>query len=243
MIRIISAFILAVVFISCSPNNVNHDKSLGKFFEENKVEGCFALYNNVTDRFTIYNLDRYKSGLFMPGSTFDIVNALIGLQTGVITSDSLIRWDSIPYHQEVARRIGKDSMQLWLDTIGYAAGINDTTYIIRSAIDSFWLDNSLKVTPDDQLGLVRKLYFNQLPFFKSYQEMIKRAMVVEDNANYKLSYKTGGSWLVGWVEENRHSYFFVLNLESADKNIDTMSVKVKLLKDILKKLGFLEGKM
>jgi beta-lactamase class D len=28
---------------------------------------------------------------------------------------------AVPYYQEVARRIGKDTMQHWLDTLGYAA--------------------------------------------------------------------------------------------------------------------------
>jgi beta-lactamase class D len=236
MIRIISAFVLAIVIFGCSPNNVKQDKSLAKFFEENKVEGCFALYNNVTDQFTVYNLDRYKNGLFQPDSTFDIVISLIGQQTGVIKNDSA-------NYEEVARQLGEDTIETWLDTIGYAAGMNDTAYIIRSPVDSFWFDNTLKVTPDDQLGLVRKLYFNQLPFFRSYQETVKKAMVFEDKANYKLSLKASGGWVIGWIVETRHPYFFVLNLESKDKNADLSGVRIKLLKDILKKLGFMEGKM
>ena len=69
--------------------------------------------------------------------------------------------------------------------------------MIRSAIDTFWLDNSIKITPDQEFGLVKKLYFDQLPFFKSYQEVVKRAMLFENNANYRLRYKTG--W--GFTEE------------------------------------------
>lgn len=265
---------LFIISFSCNRNNVKIDKSLEKFFKENKVEGTFALYNNATDRFIIYNLSRYRDSLYLPASTFKIVNSLIGLQYGEITNDSMIiNWDGItrrvpewnkdltmykafrvsavPYYQEVARRIGKDTMQHALDTMGYAAGDHDTAYIIRSAIDTFWLDNSLKVTPDDQLGLVRKLYFNELPFFRSNQEIVKRAMLFEDNSNYKLSYKTGWGmsngkhigWLIGWIEENGHPYFFVLNIESPDPAFDMVNVRMKILKDILRHLGFLEGKM
>ena len=44
--------------------------------------------------FTVYNLDRYRDSAFLPASTFKIVNSLIGLQTGVITNDSMIiKWD------------------------------------------------------------------------------------------------------------------------------------------------------
>jgi beta-lactamase class D len=48
---------------------------------------------------------------------------------------------------------------------------------------------------------------------------------------------------VGWIEENRHPYFFVLNIESPDPNTDTMKIRKKMLRDILEKLGFFKGKM
>jgi beta-lactamase class D len=275
MKKIFGPILCSLALVSCSRNNVKEDKSLEKYFKENNVNGTFALYNNATDKFTVYNLSRYRDSQYLPASTFKIVNSLIGLQYGIITNDSMvIKWDgvqrwvpewnkdltmyeafrvsSLPYYQEVARRIGKDTMQRALDSLGYAAGKNDTTYVIRTTIDSFWIDNSMKVTPDDQLGLVRKLYFKELPFFPYHQETVKRAMLFEDNANYQLSYKTGWGrddktgkhigWVVGWIVENNHPYFFVLNLESAEKDID-MGVRMKLLKGILKELGFLEGKM
>lgn len=268
--RFINYCLLFTVFLqACSPNNVKQDKSLKKYFDENKVEGCFALMNNATGKFTVYNLGRYRDSSYLPASTFKIVNSLIGLQTGKISSDSMvIKWDGIKrrvddwnqdltmykafrvsavnYYQEVARRIGKDTMQQWLDSLSYG------TKKITTAIDSFWLDNSLKIKPDEELGLVKRLYFDQLPFFKTYQEMVKRAMLFEANTNYRLGYKTGWGftekdhslgWVAGWIEENSHPYFFVLNIESPDKNFDMGTVRMKMLKDILKQLGFFEGKM
>ncbi len=262
---------IVLIFFSCSPNNVKTDDSLGKYFADNKADGCFALMDNGTGEFTVYNLAGYRDSSFLPASTFKIVNSLIGLQTGKITSDSMvIKWDGVkrsfeswnrdltmyeafrasvvPYYQEVARRIGKDTMQFWLDSLGYGSKK------ITSAIDTFWLDNSLKVTPDEQLGLVKRLYFDQLPFFPTYQGMVKRAMLFENNANYRLAYKTGWSfyneatgkhlgWIVGWIEENRHPYFFVLNLESTDPEFDMVNIRMKMLKGILTQLGFFEGRM
>lgn len=254
---------------SCSPNNVKIDNSLKHFFDENNVQGTFALFDNGTGQFTIYNLKRYRDSSFLPASTFKIVNSLIGLQTGKITNDSMvIKWDgvqravkewnkdltmyeafrlsAVPYFQEVARRIGRDTMQLWLDSLSYG------TKKIKTAIDEFWLDNSLKIKPDEELGLVKKLYFNQLPFFDTYENMVKRAMLFEDNSNYKLSYKTGLgltearhqlAWIVGWIEENKHPYFFVLNFESSEPNAEIPSIRMKILKGILKQMGFMEGKM
>ena len=134
-----SIWVLALLFQACSPNNVKQDKSLKKYFDEHQVEGCFALMNNATGTFTVYNLSRYRDSSYLPASTFKIVNSLIGLQTGKIVNDSMvIKWDgvkrwlddwnrdltmyeafrvsSLPYYQEVARRIGKDTMQRWLDS-------------------------------------------------------------------------------------------------------------------------------
>jgi len=81
---------------SCSPNNVKIDNGLKHFFDENRVNGTFALFNNGTGQFTIYNLKRYRDSAFLPASTFKIVNSLIGLQTGKITNDSMvIKWDGV----------------------------------------------------------------------------------------------------------------------------------------------------
>jgi len=266
---VVYCLVCLALFSSCSQNNVKKDKNLKKYFDENKVEGCFALMDNGTGRFTVHNLGRYRDSSYLPASTFKIVNSLIGLQTGKISSDSMvIKWDgvkrrvedwnkdltmyeafrvsSVYYYQEVARRIGRDTMQFWLDSLKYG------NQKIKTTIDSFWLDNSLKIKPDEELGLVKRLYFGQLPFFKTYQETVKRAMLFEDNANYRLGYKTGWGftekghalgWVVGWIEENNHPYFFVLNIESADKDFDMWTVRMKMLKDILKYLGFFEGKM
>lgn len=263
-----TCFSLLASLTGCSPNNVKTDESLGKFFKENNVEGCFALLNNANGEFTMYNLPRYRDSAFQPASTFKIVNSLIGLQTGKIINDSMvIRWDGTdrgrpecnrdlsmydafrlscpPWYQEIARRIGKDTMQRWIDSLSYG---NKKI----SRVDTFWLDNSLKIRADEELGLVKRLYFNQLPFYKLNQEIVKKAMLFENTPNYKLSYKTGWgrkengahlAWIVGWIEENNHPYFFVLNFETQKQDADIPGIRMNMLKGMLKQLGFMEGRM
>jgi beta-lactamase class D len=267
--RFICFVLIVLACVGCSPNNVDIDNSFEKYFKQNNCTGTFALFNNSTGRFTIYNLARYRDSAYLPASTFKIINSLIGLQTGVIKNDSMIiKWDGIqrpvpewnqdlsmyrafrvsavPYYQEVARRIGKETMQYWLDSLSYG------TKKITTAIDTFWLDNSLKITPDEQLGLMKRLYFNKLPFHTLNQETVKKAMLFEDKPEYKLYYKTGWGlsgaskkqigWIVGWIEENGHPYFFVLNFESAQQDFDMVNVRTKILKDILAQMGFFQGK-
>ena len=263
--------LFACFTVSCSQNNVVQDNKLKKFFDDNHVQGSFGLFNNGNGEFTIYNLSRFKDSAYLPASTFKIVNSLIGLETGKITDEKMmIKWDgvqrsipewnkdltmeqafklsAVPYYQEVARRIGKDTMQFWLDSLGYGSRYQKP---VINKIDTFWLDNSLKVTADEQLGLVKKLYFDQLPFQKRTMRIVKEVMIQEKNANYTLAYKTGWGfrengnalgWIVGWVIENQHVYFFSLNVEGAH-DLDLTNIRINILKGILTKLGFLKGKM
>jgi len=268
----IIALVLLILFYSCSVNNAKEDRSLEKYFNENHLRGTFALFNNINGEFTVYNMQRYRDSAYLPASTFKIVNSLIGIETGIVKdSATIIKWDSInrtipqwnqdlkmydafkysavPWFQELARRIGRDTMQHWLDTLGYGSYYGKP--VIKSNLDTFWLDNSVKVTADEQLGLVKKLYFSQLPFQPRSQRMVKNMMLMEDNPNYKLSYKTGWgftenghslAWIIGWIEENRHPYFFVLQLESPNHDYNMGNVRLTMLKQILKQFGFMEGK-
>jgi beta-lactamase class D len=76
-------------------------------------------------------------------------------------------------------------------------------------------------------------------------------MLMEDSSKYKLSYKTGLgtmenghalAWIIGWIEENRHAYPFVLQIESTDPNANLASIRMNMLKQILKQYGFFEGR-
>ena len=256
------------IFTGCSVNKAKIDNSLKKYFDSAQVDGCFSMVNNQTGAVTVYNM-QLDTQRFLPASTFKIVNSLIGLETGRITDEKMvIKWDGVKrgneewnkdltmaeafkvsavnYYQEVARRIGEDTMKRWIDTLQYG------NRNIAGPIDSFWLNNSLKISPDEQLGLVKKLYFDKLPFQKRSQQIVRDVMLQENNTQYKLSYKTGLGydennnsigWMVGWIEENRHVYFFVTLLKSADRNIDMRAVRMKITKAILTQYGFFKGEL
>ena len=262
-----SFFILS----SCSNNNVIEDGAIKQYFDESKVTGTFGQFNNSRGEFTIYNLSRFADSAYLPASTFKIINSLIGLETGVVANDStVIPWNGVPWmkeacnkdlpmyqafrescvpwFRELARRIGKDTMQLWLDSLGYGARYGRA---VVNKLDTFWLDNSVKITADEQLGMVKKLYFDQLPFKKWAQGLVKNMMMVETNNQYILAYKTGTGrtenghrigWVVGWIEENKHPYPFVLQIDSQDNEMDLRATTLAVLDKILLHYGFKQGK-
>jgi beta-lactamase class D len=257
---------LVILFIisSCSRNNVTIDDSLSKYFDSAGVSGSFGLFDNTLGHFTIYNLPRYRDSAYMPAGTFDIVSSLVGIQTGVVKDDSSV--DPLPAGGSgdhpltlkeafrnsgeeafgaLERRIGRDTLKKWVDSLGY--GNKD----LSEPVDSFRMDDQLRITADEELGLVKKLYFDQLPFFQRTQRIVRGMMLMESNSNYQLSYETclGRArdgrfigWVVGWIEENKHPYFFVLNLGSGDLRAVMPDVRMAILRNILKQLGFFEGK-
>lgn len=261
------SFFLIACF-SCTLNNVSHEEKLKKHFDEYHTEGSFALYDNSLGRHTVFNEQR-DTTRFSPANTFNIVQSLLALQTGRLNSDSaMIKWDgvvrsenawnkdlnlynafrvsSIPHFEQLAQMIGKDTLQSWLDTLSYG------NKNIGKNLTSFWMDNSLKISPDEQIWLVKLLYFKQLPLRKSVQDQVKRMMIQENNMKYQLAYSLGWGktdkgnemgWAIGWIEENRHVYFFAQNFESTDHTIKMDEVNKNILKNILTDLGFFKGKM
>ena len=45
-----------LLITSCSVNKAKNDESLKKYFDENKVEGCFTMFNNADGKVTVYNM-------------------------------------------------------------------------------------------------------------------------------------------------------------------------------------------
>jgi beta-lactamase class D len=252
---------LPLLFTACSTNNVTIDNSLGQVFDSAGVKGDFGLFDNGQGRFTIYDLSRFRDSLYPAAQTFDILESLIAFQTGVLkdgnavalVADTPITYDRAMQdrsltgdmaYQRLADQIGIDSLKKWVDSLQYG------NKAIRADSGHVQLGN-LKINSDQELGLMKKLYFDQLPFFRRPQQLVRDMMTREGNSNYKLVYNTGRAaylpgpvigWVMGWVEENGHPYFFVINVESPDGRADIENIGIQVAKNILSRLGFFRGK-
>lgn len=250
-----------LIYNACTVNNVTINDEIGDLFKANRVSGTFGMFDNSRGEFTIYDLDRFKKG-YPPSETFNIMTALVGLHIGRVADDSasitVTDSDSVPpmtvynaFHQSssdhvraLATMIGRDTMKFWVDSVKYG------NKKIAKATEAYWTNDSLIISADEQLGLIKRLYFRQHPFRSSVQESVKKMLIVENNAQLQLAYQLGATqhngkqlaWVVGWIEENRHVYPFVINYD-AEPGIDTKEVGVKLAKEILASLGFFKGKM
>lgn len=247
----LSLLAAVILFSTCSTNNVTTDNSLQQFFDSAGVKGDFALFDNGQGRFTIYDLPRYRDSLYPAAETFDILQALVAFQTGVLNTPGPYArafQDRSPVgdvaFQHLADSIGIDTLKKWVDSLQY--GNKD----IRADSGKV-LVRGIKINADQQLGLVKKLYFSQLPFYGRPQQLVRDMMTTEANSNYRLVYKTGRAadlpgpaigWVIGWVEENKHPYFFVLNVESPDGRARIQDIGIQVSRRILAHLGFFQGK-
>lgn len=230
ILHISIAFSILFFYASCTVNNVTIDDSIGKYFKEKGLTGTFGMFDNSRGEFTIYALDRFKAN-FPPGQSMMLFSKLVAVHTGKLASDTIqIGFDSLN------QLIGKDTLQFWIDSVKYG--------------NKKWKKDSLMISPDEQLGLIKRLYFKQLPFRGSAQEGIKKTLIVENNAQYQLAYQKNDlvhnnrkmAWVIGWIEENRHVYPFVINYD-APLNAETSSISDQLCKDILTHIGFFKGIM
>ncbi|MEZ4234267.1 MAG: penicillin-binding transpeptidase domain-containing protein [Polyangiaceae bacterium] len=195
----------------------------------------------------LLHADRCQTG-YLPASTFKIPNSLIALETGVVSGpDHLFEWDGVNrpvaawnqdhtltsafqasavwYYQRVAREVGRERMQSWVDRLGY--GNRD----ISPAVDRFWLDGGMRITPLQQVDFVQRLYEEALPASKEHQRMVKRIMRSVDYPELPLHVKTGRTgmvdgrdygWFVGYLETHAGPYFFA-TLHTSDAPGDSFS--------------------
>ncbi|HYU16800.1 MAG TPA: penicillin-binding transpeptidase domain-containing protein [Candidatus Acidoferrum sp.] len=213
-------------------------------FRAHGVEGAFVLLDTETGKLTLLH-DRVARRRYIPQSTFKIANTLIGLETGVIPDEHFsLRWDGVQrevpdwnrdqdlasamkfsvvwFYQEVARRIGKERMTAWVKKLGYG---NRT--IAGGAIDRFWLDGPLRISPVEQVDFLRRLCAGNLPVEREHADLVLRLIELERGPNWVLRGKTGLGrdhdraigWLVGVVERDgrRSIYATVMFGESTDQ--------------------------
>lgn len=141
--------------------------------------------------------------------------------------------------QEIARRIGPKRMQEWLNRFGYG------NREIEPAIDRFWLDGPLKISPIEQTRFLSLLARRSLATSASTQQTIADILELERTPEHALYGKTGWrfgaepqlGWWIGWVERGGRYYTFALNIDMAT-DADA-SKRVPLGREFLARLNVL----
>ncbi|MHB8905033.1 MAG: class D beta-lactamase [Melioribacteraceae bacterium] len=258
----ISFITFLIATVTVAQNQKNDSLAIEKIFDGHT--GAFVLFNMQSKEYLRYNRARCAKR-FLPASTFKIPNSLIGLETGVIPNENfVIKWNGIkhrneewnkdhtlataikfsvvPYYQELARRVGRDRFSGYLERIGYG---NKT---IGEEIDTFWLDNSLKISADEQIDFLKRFYEYKLPFSERSINIVKKILPEEKYPNSLLKFKTGAGtkedgkwlgWIVGYAEKKSNVYLFALNIEAKTYG-ETRELRDNLSRKILTELKMIE---
>lgn len=265
---VLLALFLTSLLISFKNVDKDIDVDLSEFFNEYKVKGSFVLFDKKRNQFTRYDSERCRER-FTPASTFKIPNSIIAIEERIIDdSNSILKWDSVesrnplwnrdltlkeafrvscvPCYIKIANNVGENNYKKYLEKFEY--GNKSTT------VDSddpnlkigFWLIGELKISQEEQISFLRKLYDYKLPVTKRSIDITKEILVDEKKDNYILSGKLGrGSdsknrkeigWYVGYVEKGNNVYFFATNFESTNQRGDFGLARKDITLKILRKL-------
>jgi beta-lactamase class D len=248
-------------FANVAPQRSEIRDDLAKRFIDAGTVGTFVGYK--TDDYLIVASDKDRSGqAFQPASTFKIPNSLIALETGVVADPDkdVFKWDgvkrgieawnqdhtlrsaiaasAVPVYQEIARRIGAERMQKYVDLFEYG------NRNIGGGIDQFWLTGEMRIDPIQQIDFVDRLRRGALPISKRSQDLVRDILPVTTAGDATIRAKSGllGAelgkpslgWLVGWAEKGAAQTVFALNLDVREPRhvADRMKLAQQCLADI-----------
>ncbi|KKB35258.1 BlaR1 family beta-lactam sensor/signal transducer [Bacillus thermotolerans] len=272
-LKSISLFTLVGVFVASqvpfvsamTANNDRYDfnnertlyEDLSNYFVG--YDGSFVLYDRKAGQYSIYNKD-HSTLRVSPNSTYKIYSALIGLESGVLTSDhSVVKWNGTTYpyeswntdqnlstamkhsvtwyFQELDKRVPRDTTESYLERMGYG---NDDL----SGGSDYWLESSLKISPVEQVQLLSAFYTNEFGFKDENIETIKDSLQLEIHNGSRLFGKTGtgningkniNGWFIGYVETGDNTYFFATNIQNEDNSYGSKAAEITL--SILREKG------
>ncbi len=211
---------------------------------------------------------RAPRSAILPASTFKIPNSVIALETGVVADPDkdIFKWDgvtrgikewnrdhtlrtaiaasAVPVYQEIARRVGAERMQKFVDAFEYG------NRNIGGGIDRFWLTGDLRISPMQQIAFIDKLRRGALPVSRRAQELTRDIVPVTKVGDSVIHAKTGLigvddrtaadgvkasiGWLVGWAQKGSPQTVFALNLDMREPKhaASRMKIAQQCLSDI-----------
>ena len=237
------------------------DLVIDHLFRSAGVDGTIVIESLTTGQRLVHNGPRAQQR-YPAASTFKVLNTLIALEEGAISGeDSIFHWNGTQYsianwnqdqtlgsafkvscvwcYQQIALRVGALKYPAYIQQANYGhllEPFNGT---------AFWLDGSLTISAEEQVAFLRQVVERKLPFKTSSYDSLKKVMLADENARYRLYAKTGWAtssipsvgWYVGYVEANDDVWLFALNLAARDGK--DLPLRTQITKDALKAIGAL----
>ncbi|ARQ01389.1 class D beta-lactamase [Pseudorhodoplanes sinuspersici] len=252
-------------FVAGASPNFELKADMAARFSEAGTEGVFAVLRVRDNKLLSTDEGRMRQP-FIPASTFKVPHALIALETGVVADadKEIIHWDgqvrsieawnkdhtlrsamavsAVPVYQQIARRIGTERMQKYLDAFQYG------NREIGPVIDRFWLDGPLRISALEQIAFFDKLRRGDLPVSKRSLDIAREIIPSEAVSGGHLRSKTGAlgidgtpgekatlGWLAGYVDRGEDSSVFAMNIDI--RSPADLARRMEITKSILGEIG------
>lgn len=204
-----------------------------------QYKGSFVLYNSRQNHWMIYN-KASASKRISPNSTYKIYDALLGLESGIISPNASAQtWNGEKYSYEVWEKDQdlnsaiQNSVNWYFQNIDAAAGRQKIKHFLHEIqygnqqvgdnVSLYWTDDSLKISPIEQVLQLKKFYQNAFAFSSENIKAVKKALLISRSSNYSLSGKTGtgrinnqdiNGWFIGYIERSGQIYYFATNIQN-----------------------------
>lgn len=221
------------------------------------AEEHFLLMNHTTSE-AVLQLGMIHKRL-SPASTFKIALSLIGYDAGILKDERTPIWNfqdgyvaykeswkapqtpqswmkdsCIWYSQILARELGMDLIKAYLKVLDY--GNQD----MSGGLTEAWLGSSLKISPAEQVELLRKMIQEDLEMNPRSIQLTKSLLFLKElKGGWKLFGKRGLwasseciGWFVGWIEKGNNCFLFAYSIEG--KEIECRQMTPRTIELLLK---------
>lgn len=250
-----------VFLLACASQSRAEDPDLASVFDRFNAEGTIVISSLDGQKTFVHNEVRAKMEL-LPASTFKIPNTLIALEHGAVANGTeIIKWDGqirgmdvwnrdqsiesafpvscVWFYQELAKRVGLNTYQDYLQQINYGNGK------VGPELTTFWLEGDLRISAYQHVNFLRKLVLRQFAFKETSYDLLKRIMVIERADSYTISGKTGWAtktdspvgWIVGYVDTKNGTWLFATNIVMT--KIEEAPKRMQITLDALKAKGII----
>ncbi|MDF2949744.1 MAG: putative class beta-lactamase, partial [Sedimentibacter sp.] len=191
-IKFLLILVLLLTLIGC-----NNSTMTQKFIDDKNIDATIVVSSLNTGKEFIINKERSEQR-FLPASTFKIPNTLIALQEGIVKDENeIIKWDGIDkglvewnkdqnlksalplscvwFYQELAKEIGIENYSEYLNKLNYG------NKLVGSRADNFWLEGDIRISANEQIDFLKKVYSEEYDFNKNYYKILKELLIEEKN--------------------------------------------------------------
>ena len=203
-----------------------------------------------------------------PASTFKVALAVAGYQSGILLDAHTPQWpyrskykswdaewkkrptdpaswlkDSVVWYSRLlVQHMGHARLQAAVDGYDYGnRDISGTPDFHEVLPEPVWVDNSLQISPVEQVAFLRKIVNRQLPLVSAQTyDKVNEAMPVFETGGWKVLGKTGTGfqpgptkarkqygWFVGWAAKGKRSIVFARLDKDDSRRDDIAGIRVR----------------